>query len=170
MTACLTDLAEYVRRVPEAAQDVRKHGLVKPGTTHERVRSIASALSGSCRTRSPARLLVPFRSSPSPRTLTSVWLIATVPVSKSTSDQITPRLHPPPVGNPGRSQHRDGRRPGLLLAQDSVALNTDKGVRIDWSENVGDSFASKQIISRCEGRSALSVYAPPGVVKMDLTT
>ncbi|MDQ6933901.1 MAG: hypothetical protein M3130_01125 [Actinomycetota bacterium] len=30
---------------------------------------------------------------------------------------------------------------GIVLAADSVALNTDREVRIDWSENVADDFS-----------------------------
>ncbi len=49
-----------------------------------RRRSTATALGGSGRVRSPALLLVDFRSEPSPRTRISVLVICTVPASKST--------------------------------------------------------------------------------------
>ena len=57
------------------------------------------------------------------------------------------------------------------VAVDAVALDTDTaGVQVQWSENAtADSFAKNQIIARCEGRFATSVYSPLGVVVADLT-
>ena len=57
------------------------------------------------------------------------------------------------------------------VATDAVAVDTDTaGVQVQWSENAtADSFAKNQIIARCEGRFATSVYSPLGVVVADLT-
>ena len=57
---------------------------------------------------------------------------------------------------------------GHVLAHGAVALDTDnQGVQLAWSETSNaDSFSKNQIIARCEGRYATSVYRPAGVVKV----
>ncbi len=49
-------------------------------------------------------------------------------------------------------------------------MPSTQGVQVQWSETAtADSFAKNQIIARCEGRFATSVYSPLGVVTADLT-
>lgn len=57
-----------------------------------------------------------------------------------------------------------------VLATDAVAVDTDKGVMVQWSEtsNATD-FATNTIRARCEGRFGTSVFRPLGVVVGDLT-
>lgn len=56
------------------------------------------------------------------------------------------------------------------LAQESVGLDTDGRVEIQWSETSNaDDFAHNLTRARCEGRFATSVYRPLGVIKSDLT-
>jgi HK97 family phage major capsid protein len=55
-----------------------------------------------------------------------------------------------------------------LLGQDAVALFTDdQGVRVEWAM-VSDDFSRNQVRARCEGRFALAVARPMGVVKIAL--
>ena len=60
---------------------------------------------------------------------------------------------------------------GHTLAQGAVGLNTgSEGVQIAWSETSNaDDFSRNLIRARCEGRYAVSVFAPLGVVQSDLT-
>lgn len=56
-----------------------------------------------------------------------------------------------------------------LIDTASIALDTDRaGIRIQWSENVGDDFSRNQLRARCEGRFAVSVYQGTGAVKVTL--
>ena len=60
---------------------------------------------------------------------------------------------------------------GFSLASGAVGLNSDaQGVQVDFSEtsNATD-FSQNMIRARCEGRFATSVFAPLGVVTLDLT-
>jgi len=59
---------------------------------------------------------------------------------------------------------------GLLVQRDAVTLKRDRaGIRVDWSEAVGDDFSKNVLRARCEGRFGLAVTAPLGVVKLTLT-
>jgi len=60
---------------------------------------------------------------------------------------------------------------GHVLAAGSVALDTDtRGADVTWSENAtADSFGKNLVFARCEGHYATSVFAPLGVVSLDLT-
>lgn len=59
---------------------------------------------------------------------------------------------------------------GHVLGRESVMLDTGEGVGIQWSENAGaETFARNEIVARCEGRYATSVFRPLGVVVADLT-
>lgn len=60
---------------------------------------------------------------------------------------------------------------GHVLADGAVVVDTDmQGIGIQWSENSNaDDFSKNLIRARCEGRYATSVFAPLGVVSLDLT-
>jgi HK97 family phage major capsid protein len=61
--------------------------------------------------------------------------------------------------------------PGTALVMDPACARIDTdtdGVRVAWSENYGNDFASNQVRARCEGRFGLSVLQPAGVVVVDL--
>lgn len=56
----------------------------------------------------------------------------------------------------------------FLLSQDSIALDTDTlGVKVEWSSAVADDFARNQVRARVEGRYAVGVRRPLGVVTID---
>ena len=57
------------------------------------------------------------------------------------------------------------------VGQGAIGLDVDgRGVQIDWSENAtADSFARNEVVARCEGRYACSVFRPGAIVKGDLT-
>lgn len=56
-----------------------------------------------------------------------------------------------------------------LIDLASVAIDTDTaGVRIQWSESVGDDFSRNQIRARCEGRFNVSVFQGMGLCKVNL--
>ena len=58
-----------------------------------------------------------------------------------------------------------------LLAAGAVALDVDaRGVDVQYSENAtADSFGKNLVFARCEGRYAVSVFSPLGVVKIALS-
>lgn len=56
-----------------------------------------------------------------------------------------------------------------ILGKNSVALDTDRGVQIVWSETSNDTdFAENLTRARCESRYATSVFAPLGIVIADI--
>lgn len=58
---------------------------------------------------------------------------------------------------------------GWLVARDAVSLYSDvQGIRVDWATS-GDDFTRNQVRARCEGRFALAIARPLGVVKINLT-
>lgn len=60
---------------------------------------------------------------------------------------------------------------GHVIASGAVVVDTDQqGIQIQWSENVGDSFKTNSVTSRCEGRFGTSVLSVLGVVKASLTS
>ncbi len=60
---------------------------------------------------------------------------------------------------------------GFSIASGAVGLNVDaQGVQVDFSETSNADDWSKNLLrARCEGRWATSVFAPLGVVSLDLT-
>lgn len=59
---------------------------------------------------------------------------------------------------------------GHTVAAGAVALDTgSEGTGVQWSESHADDFGKNLVRARCEGRYATSVYAPLGVVTVDLT-
>ncbi|WP_138841355.1 phage major capsid protein [Rhodococcus pyridinivorans] len=55
----------------------------------------------------------------------------------------------------------------LLLDSTSVELVTDGSISVEWSDAVSDDFERNQKRVRVEGRFALDVFRPLGVVKID---
>lgn len=57
-----------------------------------------------------------------------------------------------------------------IMGADAVVLDTDsRGVQVQWSENAGaETFARNETVLRVEGRYAVSVQAPLGVVVADI--
>jgi hypothetical protein len=56
------------------------------------------------------------------------------------------------------------------VGQGAIGLDVDGRVQIDWSENAtADSFARNEVVARCEGRYACSVFRPGAIVKGELT-
>lgn len=79
-------------------------------------------------------------------------------------DRAARRLHGVPVAvSAGLT---DGQ--GVLMSRDSVALRTDAGIAVRWSDNVSDDFAMNQIRARAELRAAPQISRPDGVVVIDL--
>ncbi|WP_370180419.1 phage major capsid protein [Rhodococcus wratislaviensis] len=57
---------------------------------------------------------------------------------------------------------------GVLFDPTALAVAVDKGVRVQWSESVGDDFSRNQLRARCEGRFGVDVYKPLGIAKVAL--
>lgn len=59
---------------------------------------------------------------------------------------------------------------GTAIVFDPTALSVavDAGVRVQWSESVGDDFARNQLRARCEGRFNVDVFKPMAVAKVAL--
>lgn len=57
---------------------------------------------------------------------------------------------------------------GWLIAQDTLVLQTDGQIRIEWA-TAADDFTKNLIRARCEGRFGLQVNRPLGLVELDLT-
>lgn len=55
-----------------------------------------------------------------------------------------------------------------LIAEDSLVLQTDGEVRVEWAP-AADDFTKNLIRARCEGRFGLQVNRPLGLVELDLT-
>lgn len=55
-----------------------------------------------------------------------------------------------------------------LIAEDSLVLQTDGEVRVEWA-TAADDFTKNLIRARCEGRFGLQVNRPLGLVELDLT-
>ncbi|OZD07691.1 major capsid protein [Rhodococcus sp. 06-156-3C] len=78
-------------------------------------------------------------------------------------DRAARRLHGVPVAvSAGLT---DGQ--GVLLSAGSVALRTDAGVAVRWSENVSDDFSKNQVRARAELRAAPQIARPDGVVVIE---
>jgi hypothetical protein len=58
----------------------------------------------------------------------------------------------------------------FAIAEGAVALDMHReGVQFAWSENAGaETFARNEIVGRCEGRFASSIYQPLGVAQVAL--
>ena len=84
-------------------------------------------------------------------------------MTNSPVDRAARRLHGVPVAvSAGLA---DGQ--GVLLSRDSVALRTDAGIAVRWSENVSDDFSKNQIRARAELRAAPQISRPDGVVMIE---
>lgn len=55
------------------------------------------------------------------------------------------------------------------IAEESVGVDTDGSVDLDWSETNADDFTKNLIRARCETRTGTTVWRPLGVIRGDLT-
>ncbi|MBM7788681.1 phage major capsid protein [Tenggerimyces flavus] len=65
---------------------------------------------------------------------------------------------------------RQGTDQGSALVGDfrMATLLTREGIRIDWSESVGESFQRNQIVFRAETRVGLAITRPGAFATVDL--